>query len=390
MQSWRKIFIITYIGAMKNKIISTIILGIIICSLSTAAHAEDLEKRRQELWDITKQLKIKRQQLETIKQKQGETLRNLAIINRRLNTTQQELNYADYLLQHKEKQIQSTKQELTGLKEAYVIHKNIFQKRIREIYKENRYGYLILLFSAETLGDFLNRTFYFEKLLQADVKLLQETSQKKRLIEQKEDQLKRRYSEINNIKSVFEKRKGYYRTQQINQNKVYSEIAQKRQEYERQIAELERNSKEIENMLLKLIAEGKTSAVKGTGKFSWPVRGQITSHYGYRRHPIFRRVRFHSGLDIGVRSGTKINAADAGQVIFAGWWGGYGKATIIDHGNGYSTVYAHQSNIYVKKNQYVKKGQAIGTVGTTGYTTGPHLHFEIRKQGKTLNPLRFL
>ncbi|MFC1517035.1 murein hydrolase activator EnvC family protein [Candidatus Margulisiibacteriota bacterium] len=374
----------------RLKLVALIILASLFWSMVIPGLADDVEEKRQKLWDITKQLKIKRQQLETIKKKQNQTLRNLVIINKNLKRTQHELNYAASQLTYKERQIQETKQNIATMKESYIIQKNLFRKRIRDIYKENRLGYLVLLFSAKTLGDFLNSTLYFEKILKADTELLGTLIQQQERIEQKERQLKRRHSEIGDIKKLFEERKTYFRRKQIDQNKVYSEVAKKRKEYERQIAELERNSQEIENLIVRLLAQGKTSSVKGSGRFAWPLRGKLTSYYGYRRHPIFRSVRFHAGIDIGARTGARIRAADAGQVIFVGWWGGYGRATIIDHGNGYSTVYAHQSKIFVKKHQYVKKGQVIGAVGSTGYATGPHLHFEIRKRGKTANPLRFL
>ena len=98
----------------------------------------------------------------------------------------------------------------------------------------------------------------------------------------------------------------------------------------------------------------------------------------------------HTGLDIANKHGTPIRAADAGEVIFSGWWDGYGKAIVIDHGRRTTTVYGHMSRIYKKVGAIVAKGQTIGLVGSTGYSTGPHLHFEVRKNGKPVNPIKFL
>ncbi len=114
----------------------------------------------------------------------------------------------------------------------------------------------------------------------------------------------------------------------------------------------------------------------------------ITSGFGIRFHPILKKYRPHHGVDYAAPYGTKVRSVGDGKVIFAGWRGGYGKTVIIRHGKGYITTYAHLSRIYVKKGQNVKQGQIIGAVGSTGLSTGPHLHFEVRRHGRLLNPLR--
>ena len=128
------------------------------------------------------------------------------------------------------------------------------------------------------------------------------------------------------------------------------------------------------------------------GTFIWPLvnYGRISSGFGYRTHPIYRRRMWHSGIDLTAAYGTSIRAARSGRVISCGWNGGYGRAVVIRHDNGFQTVYGHSSKIYVKRNQYVKKGQRIAAVGNSGISTGPHLHFEVRKSGRAVNPLRYL
>ena len=127
-----------------------------------------------------------------------------------------------------------------------------------------------------------------------------------------------------------------------------------------------------------------------TGRLGWPVSGPVTSPFGYRVHPIFGRKIFHSGIDIGVGTGTPVHAADSGVVVSAGWISGYGYAVIIDHGGGISTLYAHNSLVRVRVGQAVGKGQVIATSGATGNVTGPHVHFEVRKNGAPVNPLGYL
>ncbi len=126
----------------------------------------------------------------------------------------------------------------------------------------------------------------------------------------------------------------------------------------------------------------------GSGRFSSPVPGAVmTSRFGWRVHPIFGTGRMHTGIDFGVGAGTPIRAADHGVVLDATWMGGYGKAVMIDHGQGIVTLYAHTSAYYVRPGQQVRKGQIIAAVGSTGYSTGPHLHLEVRKNGTPVDPL---
>jgi murein DD-endopeptidase MepM/ murein hydrolase activator NlpD len=124
--------------------------------------------------------------------------------------------------------------------------------------------------------------------------------------------------------------------------------------------------------------------------FQWPVNGTITSGYGYRTHPILGYSRLHSGTDFGAISGTPIVAASDGVVVTAGWLGGYGNAVVISHGGGVATLYAHQSRLAVGPGVRVHRGQVIGYVGSTGMSTGPHLHFEVRINGVTTDPARYL
>jgi murein DD-endopeptidase MepM/ murein hydrolase activator NlpD len=125
-------------------------------------------------------------------------------------------------------------------------------------------------------------------------------------------------------------------------------------------------------------------------RFGWPVHGRISSRYGYRYHPIFHRRMMHTGLDIAARYGSPIRAALDGRVIFAGWKAGLGRTVEIEHPNGYETVYGHCSKILVKKGQTVKRGEQIAKVGSTGISTGPHVHFEAKQNGKRINPEKVL
>jgi len=134
-----------------------------------------------------------------------------------------------------------------------------------------------------------------------------------------------------------------------------------------------------------------TAVALGKGiQFAWPARGIISSPFGPRIHPIHRVPSFHAGIDIVLAEGTRVYAAAPGRIVTAGWEGGYGLLAVVDHGDGYSTYYAHLSQLLVSVGQFVEIGQTIARSGNTGLSTGPHLHFEIRRDGTPMDPLFFL
>jgi murein DD-endopeptidase MepM/ murein hydrolase activator NlpD len=166
---------------------------------------------------------------------------------------------------------------------------------------------------------------------------------------------------------------------------LVSDIKSQREQFEAELDELARTSDEVAQML-----SGGGGAPLGTGQFLRPVPGAIVSGFGPRVHPILGTTRIHTGLDMAASMGEPIRAADTGNVVMAGWNGGYGNCVIIDHGAGLATLYAHQSEVAVSVGQRVNRGQVIGYVGSTGLSTGPHLHFEVRVNGTPVDPTQYL
>ena len=190
----------------------------------------------------------------------------------------------------------------------------------------------------------------------------------------------------------------YFLLQTIEKNKMIStkmihKLKTNRSYYERSERELARQSASIEAMISNIKPNSGTKVAVTTG-FIKPISGPITSPFGYRIHPIFKSRIFHSGIDIGGPNGGAIRASNNGRVIYAGWYGGYGQVVILDHGivrgQAITTLYAHMSSISVSKGQVVKQGQQVGREGSTGYSTGPHCHFEVRVNGQPRNPLNYI
>ncbi len=138
------------------------------------------------------------------------------------------------------------------------------------------------------------------------------------------------------------------------------------------------------------IAARQSSGGTNPGVLSWPVNGRLSSPFGNRVHPITGAVKLHTGIDLAAPTGTNVRAAGSGTVILAQWFGGYGNAVIIDHGGGLTTFYAHMNGINVTRGQTVSTGDVVGWVGSTGFSTGPHLHFETRENGNPVNPAKYL
>jgi murein DD-endopeptidase MepM/ murein hydrolase activator NlpD len=179
------------------------------------------------------------------------------------------------------------------------------------------------------------------------------------------------------------------RAELADQGRALDEIQTRRNEFEAQIAALQVTSDGLA-VLLRDRQAGETAVAAGRGVLAPPVNGPITSGFGPRVHPIFGNVRMHTGIDFGASVGTPIRAAADGVVVIAGPYGGYGNATVIDHGNALATLYGHQSALLVATGDRVNRGQVIGLVGCTGYCTGPHLHFEVRLYGTPVDPLHYL
>lgn len=319
----------------------------------------------------------------------------------KLYNNQRQLEKTENSLNNNKIQYEKAKTEYDRLTEQFQIQLNEYNKhqrgtskRIVQIYKSRRSGYIEFLLAAGDLNDFLDRIYYENIIMGIDKKNMQEA--------------KRRASNLRDLRNKIEKQKNYLASSIKTMNRQQKTIQSAIDKNERMIYKLqndraawEKSERELakqSEQLAKFITNTteKTPVkeqTKTTGTFLRPVSGRVTSPFGNRVHPIFKRTIFHSGIDFGMPMGAQVKAANSGKVIYVGWYGGYGKVVIIDHGkvNGVpvTSLYAHLSSYRVSNGASIYKGQVIGNVGTTGYSTGPHLHFEIRENGKPVNPSKY-
>lgn len=316
----------------------------------------------------------------------------------KLYKNQQKLESKSNDLNYSKKQYNQTQAKLQEMQARLSVAMSEFsyldfqmKRRIRQVYKTQRKGFFQLLLTAEDINTFLDR-YYFESIvIKGDYKKVSVARQKAREIALLKYDIEEQKKNIErSIKSINSEQRSIKREISRNENMIHK-LRTDRRTYERAENELAKQSASIGTMINRTSTGTDIKVVSG---FIKPISGRITSPFGWRTHPIFNSRTFHSGIDIGGPNRGNIRASNSGKVIYSGWYGGYGKVVIVDHGNvngkPITTLYAHMDTIKVNKGEYVSKGQVIGLEGTTGYSTGPHCHFEVRVNGKPNNPLNYI
>ena len=353
--------------------------------------ASEADDKQAELNEVQSQMQKMQERKEKARQKAAAASEGLEEIQSRLNELQaqaRELQAKSNALQAK---INDNQAKLAKKKAEVEQRKKVYSQRLRQIYINGQVNYLDVLLGAKDFGDFSSRMYLLQKIISSDIAMLQQLQKDEAEIKSRQEQLDAEMKEIKSTKAELEAKRA--RANKLKEQRSYmlykaqEEEQQSQSEYERLLAISENITAMLRNMES---SGGGSSSSGGTGRFMWPCRGEITSYFGWRTHPIFGTTKYHSGMDIAVDYGTPIMAADSGTVIYSGWLGGYGYAVMIDHGSGLVTLYAHNQSLNVYEGQYVTKGTCIAYAGSTGYSTGPHCHFEMRLHGEVTEPLNYL
>jgi murein DD-endopeptidase MepM/ murein hydrolase activator NlpD len=327
-----------------------------------------------------------------------------------LTGLKQNLQTTDSYIQQSESRLQLAAQRQKQLETDLAVAERSYQERQIATVARLRYlqrspvsvGWAVLL-QSQNISDFFSRRHQLKLLYQADEQILVKLNAQANLINQQKTEVEQQKNEIALIREQLLAQKADYQTQAQSQSELIQRLNSDRLALEAAQNQLERESKNLEILIQQKVAEARaaeeaqaktnsrTSAiVRGTGVMAYPSDAATSSPFGWRMHPVLGYRRFHAGLDFAASYGSTIRAADSGIVIFAGWYGGYGRAVIIDHGNGTTTLYGHTSELYVTEGQAIERGQAIAAVGSTGLSTGPHLHFEVRRNGTPVDPANYL
>ena len=262
---------------------------------------------------------------------------------------------------------------------------NVYGKRLRDIYKHGQLNYIDILFGSRDFKDFATRLELLKRIIKQDVAIVQSIAQARQELVDERKKLEEYKVVLEKTKAELEPQRQIVIAKRRERAAAYNEALKDKDRLDREYNELMAESKRIGEMIRR-IRDGGGRSGKGTGRMIWPHNGETTSPYGWRIHPIFGTSKYHSGRDIGADYDDPVVAADDGLVIYSGWMGGYGNAVMIDHGSGIVTLYAHNNSLNVSVGQTVSQGQTVAFAGSTGYSTGPHVHFEVRKDGETVDP----
>ncbi len=284
--------------------------------------------------------------------------------------------------------IELISKEIDAIEKDYEYKNELFKTRMRVMYQNMNKSPLEIFIESKSFSEFFSRIELMSLIKENDEKLIKEIALGKEKTEIKKQE---KINELEKKEIQLEKLNAKVSDIKTSRAEIESDIETQKsrlKEAEKKEDEMIALSKELESKIAQL--QDKTTKYAG-GVMKWPTPGytQISSPYGYRIHPIYKVKKFHAGIDINAPSGAKIVAANSGKVILSGWNGGYGNCIIIDHGDGIATLYGHQSALLVSEGDKVKKGDTIGKVGSTGLSTGPHLHFEVRVNGATKPPLNY-
>lgn len=352
---------------------------------------DNLNQQKEEVEEKINQSSL---QLEYIQNEMSNTMIQIQKLDDSIRSYEAQINDLNKKVNSYEESIKSMTKELEETTKEYNEKDEIVRKRLVAISKAGEVSYLDVLLRSKSLPDFLSSIYFMRQITEVDIDTMNEVYKKKEEISLYKQKIENENAQTKIIKAKAEQmsivlnntrslQQGYVNSLQENEKKLNDEITAYKNEQLR-----------IEMLIMQISTTPNVNIQFTGGYLIWPVAVNgtvITSPYGYREHPIQGVVKLHQGLDIGGASfGAPIVAALDGIVSYAGELGSYGNCVMIDHGNGITTLYAHGQKILTEKGKVVKQGDLIMEVGSTGNSTGPHCHFEVRVNGYTQDPLKYV
>jgi murein DD-endopeptidase MepM/ murein hydrolase activator NlpD len=384
---------------------AAIAVAVALALLPAIAGGTTIEQRiaaqRAKAQQLQSRLHAKRAELHVVTVRYNDLERQLGETNVAIGEVSRRIDSLQARHDSTERRIDWNTIQLDAARRSLRLHDALLKRRLVDIYEYGDLTYINALIAARSFSEFVERwedlrlliaanerTVRARKAAEARVAAIEADLERTRLeLQQDEEAQEQARSQLG---SLADERRNLITLAAVRRRSVASEVAEMESLTAAQEAQLEglilERERELEAERRAAGIAGGIESEGGPGSFSWPVTGTITSPFGWRSNPFGGGPEFHQGLDIAAPTGTTVTAAAGGTVIMAQWYGGYGNYILIDHGGGYSTGYGHLSAIYVSTGQSVQRGQAIGAVGSTGQSTGPHLHFEVRIAGKPVDP----
>ena len=340
------------------------------------------------LSQIRNNIKNKQQELNESRAKEKSLGDQVNSLEQQINSKQSDIDELEASISEAQAKLETLEEELAAAEEKVNTQNENLNARLRNMYKNGSVGFIDVLMDSGSFSEFLNNLSLVEKVYTSDQDVLEELQKAYDEIDAKKKEIETLQAELSESKATMEEQKSSLEADKASVEKKKSEIAADSAETQRELDKLEADAQALTSSIRNSGSSSSSSKYNG-GIMAWPVPSchTVSSGYGGRIHPTTGKYKFHGGLDIPGSYGSAIVAANSGKVIWAGTRGdSYGNYVIIDHGGGVSTLYGHSSKVLVRTGQSVSRGQRIANVGSTGRSTGPHCHFEVRINGSRVNP----
>jgi len=374
-----------------KKLILLIILLILFSNPQFLKADDDLEKEKKILNNLKSTLQTFEKKLnETISYK-NTILGEIDYIESKIKDISLKIADTEKKISDKKNQIEIIENNITLTQIEIEKDKNLIGDKLFLIYKIKNELPLDIYFSSKTIGELFSRINFLNILLRSNKESLDELKEKEKALLIEKENLEKEKKNLEILLKENESLKSSLIQEEKKREELLKNLLTKESEYKKEIEIYKKKIDEQEEKIQEIIRRAELAKkLPEVGNIIWPVKGPIVSKFGMRIHPIYQQWLFHSGTDIDAPTGTPIKAVADGIVIYAGWLGSYGIVVFLRHGGNITTVYAHMQYFIVELNQYIKQGDIIGYVDNTGLSTGPHLHFEIRIDGKPVDPEKWL
>jgi len=397
------------IGKMQNKktkLMRALTIALVLTFLSAAIKVSadsvsDLQDKQAAIKTKTQNAK---EYLNDAKAEKSGIMNEVLQLDIQLDEATQKLDSTTAQLDETNKNLEEAQ---TDLAEAETLHNDQYEKlkeRLVYMYKSNSASYIEIILQSQSFTDFINRMEYVDTIINYDNDLLLEYIETEKRIAARVEEIDSARVALETLQNEQASQKQELEDAVADKNQRIINLTSDEISFQQQLLDLEEADRNVKKLIKEAEEEAarqKANAARAAaqpqtrytgGAFGWPVPGYYSrsSEYGGRTNPISGKYETHSGIDIPAPTGTNIVAAEAGTVILSGYNGGYGYTIIIDHGGGLTTLYGHNSSLVAGYGEYVSKGQTIAKCGTTGYSTGPHCHFEVRVNGSSTQPLNYL
>lgn len=376
---------------IKKINIIIIIFVLLTCSYSIIINAATLGEQKQE---VQEQKAEAEQKLGYVQEELSASVVKIQELDDTIKEAEADIAGLETELLNLQTKIDETTENLNNIQKNYEENEDLLQQRLVIMYELGETTYLDILMQSSNIVDFLSNYYTIQQFIQNDVELLDEIEKNKNEVEDVKKELDEQRASLKVKKAKKEQLAVITQNNKTLKEQALLNLSQEEIELQQKIEQYKEEEARIESLIQIATSEYEYSGDYTGGVMAWPIAKSgtyITSDYGMREHPIQGIVKKHTGIDIGNAGfGAPVIAATDGVVTMAGRYGGYGNCVIINHGNGISTLYGHGQAILTEVGKEVKKGDLIMEVGSTGNSTGPHLHFEVRINGSCVDPMPYL